>query len=78
MWKMRQEYTLDMFDLQMQQAESGEKIWDKIWMSVESTLRGLDIGDILTYGILQEEKAISVVISKTDFGPEMMLMFVTW
>lgn len=52
MWNMRQDIIFDMSDLQMEQVESGKKIWDKIWMSTESTLRSLDFSNILTYGVI--------------------------
>ena len=60
-----------MFDSQMQQTESGKKVWGKIWMSIESTLRSPNFNDSLTYGVTQEESAVRVVISTSHSGPVM-------
>lgn len=78
MWSMKQDFIFDIFNLQMQQVESGKKICGKIWMSIESTLRNLDFDDNLTYGVIWEENAVRVVISKTHYGPVRMLTFITW
>lgn len=52
MWSTGQDFIFDMFDSQVQHTESGKKIWGKIWMSTETTLRSLDFNDILTYGVI--------------------------
>lgn len=73
-WTMRPNFIFDMFELQVQQAESGMQGRGKIWMSFDLTSAAS--WHVLWFGAMGD--ATSTATSKTHFEPVMMLMIVTW
>lgn len=67
-----------MLELQVQEVGSGKKIRGKVWMNFESTLRGSEFSNVLTRAIISGGNTVSTAISKTHFGPVMILKCVTW